>query len=184
MFSRREKTLIGISMAIGLFVGSGVFTSSSAEEVVQGEVLEVCINKKTGTLRVSGRCVKSERATTLGGVGPQGIQGPQGEVGPQGPKGDTGPQGPKGDTGPQGSQGIQGPQGERGLVGATGPAGTVTGMRTTTIDFLSGSTFGCPGFGTSKRVLTDVRLSTFFGTTSISPTTTTLSGCSVTVYTR
>ena len=49
--------------------------------------------------------------------GPQGIQGPKGDIGPQGiqgPKGDTGPAGPKGATGATGPQGPQGPQGIQG----------------------------------------------------------------------
>lgn len=50
-------------------------------------------------------------------IGPQGPEGPQGEVGPQGPKGEQGIQGPKGDTGPQGETGPEGPQGERGAQG-------------------------------------------------------------------
>lgn len=49
--------------------------------------------------------------------GPQGIQGPKGDIGPQGiqgPKGDTGPAGPKGATGATGATGPQGPQGIQG----------------------------------------------------------------------
>lgn len=69
-------------------------------------------------------------------AGPQGEQGPQGEIGPQGPQGLQGPigpqgiqgeQGPKGDTGPQGpkgEQGIQGPKGEQGIQGPKGDDGT------------------------------------------------------------
>lgn len=61
--------------------------------------------------------------------GPQGIQGPQGNIGPQGPQGDVGPQGPQGIAGPVGPRGLQGipgpvgPQGERGPVGPTGATG-------------------------------------------------------------
>jgi hypothetical protein len=49
---------------------------------------------------------------------------------------------------------------------------------------LSGSSFGCPGYGTSKTVVTDVRLSTFLSSTTLTPTTTRLNGCTLTVYTR
>ena len=56
---------------------------------MQGEVLNVCINKKTGVIRASSKCdAKAERKTVLGGVGPRGEVGPQGEqgvIGPQGP---------------------------------------------------------------------------------------------------
>lgn len=56
-------------------------------------------------------------------IGPQGPEGPQGEVGPQGPKGEQGIQGPKGDTGPQGATGPEGPQGVKGDTGPQGPQG-------------------------------------------------------------
>lgn len=56
-------------------------------------------------------------------IGPQGPEGPQGEVGPQGPKGEQGIQGPKGDTGPQGETGPEGPQGVKGDTGPQGPQG-------------------------------------------------------------
>lgn len=38
--------------------------------------------------------------------GPQGIQGPQGEIGPKGPQGETGPKGPQGETGESGDDGY------------------------------------------------------------------------------
>ena len=59
-------------------------------------------------------------------MGPQGVQGPQGDMGPQGvqgPQGDTGPQGPQGTEGPQGVQGVQGPQGDMGPQGPQGAQG-------------------------------------------------------------
>jgi hypothetical protein len=65
-------------------------------------------------------------------VGPQGVQGPQGDPGvqgiqgPQGIQGAQGAQGPQGDPGPQGIQGIQGdpgPQGPQGPQGDPGPQG-------------------------------------------------------------
>ena len=62
-------------------------------------------------------------------TGPQGEQGPKGDIGPQGeqgPKGDIGPQGeqgPKGETGPQGEQGPKGDTGSQGPKGDTGSAG-------------------------------------------------------------
>jgi len=49
--------------------------------------------------------------------GPEGSEGPQGEIGPIGTQGETGPQGPEGDPG------EQGPMGPRGFQGETGPAG-------------------------------------------------------------
>ena len=152
MFTKRELSLICFSLSMGLLFGSGLLIPSSAEETGQGEVLSVCITKKTGAIRVSDKCAKGERATTLGRVGPQGEQGPQGEVGPVGPKGDTGVQGPKGDTGPQGLPGERGAMGLQGLTGPrgeTGPSG-VSGLRTVTLDFLTGYYFNwCNGTGRS-----------------------------------
>ena len=113
---------------------------------------------------------KTERSTTLGGSGPRGEKGD---------KGDTGA------TGLQGLQGTPGTNGIDGRTGATGATGSVSGLYTRSIDFLSASSFGCPGFGTSKTVVTDVSTYTnFSGRTTITPYTTTLYGCSLTVYTR
>lgn len=173
------------AMLIGVLIGAFAIQPVSAETANNGEVLSVCIVKKTGAIRVATKCVSGERATTLGGVGPKGEQGIQGEIGPIGPQGAVGPQGPKGEQGLQGPQGIQGPQGERGYTGAAGPAGSITGLRTTSISFLSNSIFGCPGYGSSQTVVYDVQAytSSFSGKTTITPYTTTLRGCSATVYT-
>lgn len=173
------------ALIIGIFVGAFAIQPVSAEPTSQGEVLSVCIVKKTGAIRVASKCLSGERATTLGGVGPRGEQGIQGDVGPVGPQGAAGPQGPKGDQGPQGLQGPQGIQGERGFTGATGLAGSISGLRTTNISFLTNSFIGCPGYGTSQTVVYDVQsyTSTFSGKTTITPYTTTLRGCSATVYT-
>ena len=167
MFNNREITLIGLSMTLGVFLGTGLLQSSVAEESLEGEVISVCINKKTGTIRVANKCAKAERSTVLGGVGPQGVQGEQGEVGPQGPKGDTGPQGPKGDTGPQGLQGIQGVQGERGVTGATGPTGTLSGLKKQTFVFYSPTRSIMCGVTPTLKVLTEasLRQSSLLGTT-------------------
>lgn len=78
-----------------------------------------CI-KKSGEVRliVKGKkCVKGEKKSKLGLVGPQG---PAGETGPAGPKGETGAVGPQGPAGAAGSSGGSGPAGQ---TGATGPAG-------------------------------------------------------------
>jgi hypothetical protein len=106
MITKRELVVGLLAGFVGSVIGMSVNTASVAEEVAQGEVLTVCIDKKTGAIKVANKCSKQERKTTLGGVGPQG---------PQGEKGD------KGDTG-----GV-------GATGATGPAGVVTGLRTRSI---------------------------------------------------
>lgn len=82
---------------------------------------------KLGQCRATAKAA-SPRVAAAPIPGPQGLQGPQGEIGPQGPQGEPGPagaQGPQGDVGPAGPQGPQGPQGEVGAVGPQGPKGDV-----------------------------------------------------------
>jgi hypothetical protein len=216
-----KKVLLPIfTLVIGFVLGiNGTSPSNAETTVAQGEILKVCINLKTGAIRVSAKCdTKTERKTVLGGVGAQGTQGVQGEqgikgdtgatgaVGAQGPIGLTGIQGVKGDTGATGTQGIkgdtgatgaQGKQGERGLTGltgaqgpqgytgATGATGSLSGLRQTSLNFLSNSIFGCPGFGSSATVLASASLSysSLLSSLRLNTTTTSLRGCSVTVYT-
>ena len=170
--TKNESTKLSIALFAGILIGSLGLGNANAEEtpsptptaaapVVQGEVLSVCIDKKSGIIRAASSCKKTERATVLGGAGAQG------------PKGD------KGDTGATGATGLQG------LTGPTGATGSISGLYTRNIEFLSGSSFGCPGFGTNKSVVTDISVYTnFSGRTTITPYTTTLYGCSLTVYTR
>ena len=56
-------------------------------------------------------------------AGPQGSQGPAGEMGATGITGQPGPAGSAGATGITGATGPQGPKGDNGEPGATGPAG-------------------------------------------------------------
>ena len=56
-------------------------------------------------------------------AGPQGAQGPAGEMGATGIAGQSGPAGSTGATGIAGATGPQGPKGDSGEPGATGPAG-------------------------------------------------------------
>jgi hypothetical protein len=181
--TKNESTKVSIALFSGILIGSLGFGIATADETpsptptpsvaaVQGEVISVCIDKKTGVIRASTSCKKTERKTVLGGTGAQGATGD---------KGDTGATGP---TGIQGLPGVNGVNGLNGATGATGATGSVSGLRSESIDFLSAASYGCPGFGTSKTVVTDVRLSTFGTSTSIYPTTTRLYGCSATVYVR
>lgn len=185
----RKSGIIAIgSLLIGFFIGTSTLGSASAEEsstvsaIPQGDLLKVCIDKKSGVIRAASKCKNTERAYSLGGPGPRGAQGPKGDVGL---KGDQGIQGVKGDTGSQGTQGIQGEkgnQGERGVTGFTGATGSVNGLKTQSINFLNGgSLIGCPGslIGTSTRVVSSV--STFSGVVTASSKT--LQGCYLQVYT-
>lgn len=55
-----------------------------------------------------------------GATGPQGLQGPKGDMGEPGPQGLKGDTGDIGITGPQGIQGLQGPAGPQGVQGSPG----------------------------------------------------------------
>ena len=194
MITKREIAVALLAGFVGSVIGMSVNTASVAEEVAQGEVLTVCINKKTGAIKVANKCSKEERKTTLGGVGPQGVQGEKGDtgdtgaVGATGATGATGLQGATGATGFTGATGAQGPQGERGFTGATGATGTVSGLRSTQISFLTNDWLGCgTGFSfSSQSVVTDISTYTsgYSNTTTITPRKTSLPSCSLTVYTR
>lgn len=207
MITKRELVIGLLAGFVGSVIGVSANTASVAEEVVQGEVLTVCINKKTGAIKVANKCSKEERKTTLGGVGPQGVQGEKGDVGavgpvgPQGPKGDIGPvgeqglqgvqgplgpQGPKGDIGAQGIQGPVGPQGrqgDRGLTGATGATGYVSGLRTQSIEVWSRDIFGsCSSFFGFSALSGSTSLSQYGNTISLNKSCVSMSSRNVTVY--
>lgn len=193
---QRSDLQISASLIIGLIIGSIGFSSASAEEspapTQQGQVLNVCVDKKTFTMRAVRTCKATERAVLLGGTGAQGAQGETGAQGAQGETGAVGAQGvigPSGKDGSNGAVGAQGVQGERGLTGAqgnqgftgaTGATGNISGLRTVTLDYLSGNSFYCSGFGSSATVVTSISTSYFSNT--VSARTTTLSGCSVRVF--
>ena len=106
-------TIFGL---IGLSIGIPATAGSSGTPV--------CVNKKTGTIRMSSpKCTSAERLVVLGATGAQGAKGAQGATGPQGSTGATGPQGSTGATGSAGPQGPKGEQGFQGAIGATGSAG-------------------------------------------------------------
>ena len=207
MINKRELVVGLLAGFVGSVIGMSVNTASVAEEVAQGEVLTVCINKKTGAIKVANKCSKEERKTTLGGVGPQGVQGEKGDVGavgpvgPQGPKGDIGPlgeqgiqgvqgplgpQGPKGDIGSQGIQGPVGPQGrqgDRGFTGATGATGYVSGLRTQSIEVWSRDIFGsCSTFFGFSALSGSTSLSQYGNTISLNKSCVSMSSRNVTVY--
>jgi hypothetical protein len=150
--TKNESSKVAIALFAGILIGSLGLGVATAEETPlpvapQGDLLKVCIDKKSGVIRSSTSCKKTEKPYVLGGPGPQGIQGVKGDVGPQGTqgvKGDVGPQGLTGPIGPQGSSGPAGP------TGPTGPAGSLSGLRTVTLDYLTGYYFNwCNGSGRS-----------------------------------
>jgi hypothetical protein len=160
MITKRDLAVGLLAGFLGSVMGISSISVSVAEEVTQGEVLTVCINKKTGAIKVANRCSKEERKTVLGGVGPQGAQGEKGESGL---------------TGATGAQGPQGPTGSKGLDG------TISGLRRTNITFLTND-FGCPGYSAGVSVVTSVRYYSYSQFSPIDVTTKSLRGCSVDVY--
>ena len=182
---KSKLAIIALSLLVGFGIGSITTGTATAEEVVapteapQGDLLKVCIDKKSGVIRAASKCKATEKSYVLGGPGPQGPQGEKGDTGATGPQGI---QGVKGDTGLQGLKGIQGDrglQGIQGIQGFTGATGTVSGLSTRRIDFLSGAYSLCNGLGTSASVVSGVSVG-FSGNLSVSKTT--LQGCSMSVY--
>jgi hypothetical protein len=79
-----------------------------------GSVIGACANKKTGALRLAGKCRRNERSIHWN------------QIGPHGPSGPAGPTGANGTPGGAGQTGLTGPQGP----GATPIVSSVTGPRT------------------------------------------------------
>jgi hypothetical protein len=156
-------------LSIGIVIGSFGFGNASADDtttttvtaatIPAGDMISVCINKKSGAIRASTKCTSSERSSSLGGPGPQGPKGDAGSVGPIGLVGPAGPVGPKGDVGPIGIQGVQGVAGPTGMTGATG---SVSGLRTKSITTMS------TGFGSSCSTFAISGPSLLNGNSSIS----------------
>lgn len=186
------KSSIGIT-ALALVVGFGIGSTSvglaNAEETAtiaaapQGDLLKVCIDKKTGAMRAASKCKTTEKLYVLGGPGPQGIQGIQGD------KGDTGAQGVQGVKGDQGIQGIQGLVGERGVqgaqgfTGATGATGSVSGLRTKSIQVWQKDIFGsCSSLFGIAMLSGDTSLSQYSNTISLNKRCVSMSSSNVTVY--
>ena len=186
---KSNLVIVSFSLLIGFGFGSVNLGPATAEEsvastaIAQGDLLKVCIDKKSGVIRAAGKCKSTERTYVLGGPGPQGPQGPQGEKGDVGAIGPQGIQGAKGDTGLQGNQGVQGPQGDRGLTGATGATGTVSGLRTRSIQVWEQS-FGssCSSFLGFSALNGNTSLSSFSNTISLNKSCSTLFPSNVTVY--
>ena len=194
MKAREVIRLLGV-LVIGFLFGSGITPLNAVDPVATtGEILKVCIDTKSGVIRVATKCTKTERKTVLGGVGATGEKGETGAVGAtgetgvtgatgvQGPAGTNGINGAVGEKGLQGEKGITGAtgvQGSQGFTGATGAQGSMSGLSTRRIDYLSGPYSLCNGLGTSASVVGGVSVG-YGGSLSVSKTT--LQGCSVTVY--
>ena len=151
--------------------------------------MKVCINTKTGAIRVASKCTSAERKTVLGGVG---ATGEKGDTGATGEKGDTGAQGPAGTngingatgaTGPQGEKGTTGAQGPQGFTGATGATGSLASLRTKSITVWEQSYISsCGGYSGFTVLNSNTSLSTFLGSLSLNKSCSTLYPSNVTVY--
>ena len=189
MKARELTRLIGV-LAIGFLLGSGISPLNAADPVsTTGEILKVCINTKTGAIRVASKCTSAERKTVLGGVG---VTGEKGDTGATGEKGDTGAQGPAGTngingatgaTGPQGEKGTTGAQGPQGFTGATGATGSLASLRTKSITVWEQSYISsCGGYSGFTVLNGNTSLSTFLGSLSLNKSCSTLYPSNVTVY--
>jgi hypothetical protein len=194
MKKKNNRTPIAIisALIVGWLLGTSGVIVSKAEEitpapVVQGEILNVCINKKSAVIRASNKCdAKTERKTVLGGVGSQGEVGPQGERGELGATGPQGIQGLKGDQGVQGTQGVvgeRGAQGSQGFTGATGATGSVSGLRTKSIQVWQKDFLGsCSSLFGIAMLSGDTNLSQYSNTISLNKRCVSMSSSNVTVY--
>jgi hypothetical protein len=122
--------------ALALALAGADFAAHAASQRRGGGVINACVNRHTGRVRVVARpnaCRRGEQSLAWN------VQGP---AGPTGPAGADGPPGPAGAPGAPGATGATGPPGSR---GPTGPAGPQLG----TLDELYGSTCHTPtGTGT------------------------------------
>ena len=97
------------------------FLASTIIPATAGDLINACVHKRTGTLRIvsgPGQCGRAEAPLSWNQTGPSGVQGPAGPPGPQGERGPAGPPGPQGEQGPAGPPGPEGPQGAMGQPGS------------------------------------------------------------------
>jgi hypothetical protein len=187
----REIARLFIVLTIGFLFGSGISPLHAEDPILAtGEILKVCINTKTGAIRVANKCVTTERKTVLGGVGAQGAKGDKGDTGATGLTGETGATGAQGATGPQGPQGERGltgatgPQGPQGFTGATGATGSIGSLRTRSITVWEqsyGSYCGSGIFGFTA-LNSNTSLSSYGTSISLNKSCSTLNSTNVTVY--
>jgi hypothetical protein len=107
---RARVPFVAVAAACLLAVGAGWAIAAST---TSSATLRACASKRTGILRLAGKCKSSERSVSWNTVGPKGPQGTQGVQGSQGLQGTQGVQGSQGSPG---SQGVQGPPGPAGLL--------------------------------------------------------------------
>jgi hypothetical protein len=181
----KELTRLLAVLIVGFIFGSGLTPLHAEDPVPTGEILNVCINKKSGALRVANKCTTAERKTVLGGVGARGEKGDKGDTGATGLTGETGAVGPQGVQGPAGTNGTgaTGAQGPQGFTGATGATGSVASLRTRTIQEWSKDIFGsCSSIFGISMLSGNTSLSQFSNTISLNKSCVSMSTRNVTVY--
>jgi hypothetical protein len=114
ILSHLPSPAIAVTVAVLVAVSGGLAAAATS---VGGGVIRACAGKRTGALRLAGKCRRNERAIQWNQTG---LQGPRGLAGP------TGVSGPTGAGGAPGGAGQAGPQGP----GATQIVSSVTGPRT------------------------------------------------------
>jgi hypothetical protein len=151
----RTPILLSVCILLGFTVGNSINRGNGASAAVPPPTpttVNICVEIKTGVMRLppNGKCVKGKEKSTpfaAGPLGPAGPVGPAGPIGPSGPVGVAGPLGPVGPAGPVGP------------IGLMGPTGSISGLRSKTISFYTGSLGGCSILG--KKVVTDVFYSSY-----------------------
>ena len=109
-----------IRFALAVVLVTAFFASTVVPATAE-DVINACVNKKTGALRIvsePSKCRRVEAPLSWNQSGPQGETGPAGPPGPQGVQGPQGTPGPKGEPGEAGPPGPAGPQGPPGTPGA------------------------------------------------------------------
>jgi hypothetical protein len=152
-----------VTLAFGFFLGTSTLGTATAADPTpnvsapQGDLLKVCIDKRTGAIRASVTCKSTEKSYVLGGPGAQGVQGDKGEVG------------------------AIGPQGVQGSPGIAGTNGKSADLKIKTISFLASST--CAGVLDGYEIPVVNRIDEYITTRTYARSWNgTLRGCSVSVY--
>jgi acyl-coenzyme A thioesterase PaaI-like protein len=92
-------------MALVLLIATAATGGIALAASSGGPVLRACANKKTGALRLTAKCKRSEFHVSWNQAGPTGERGPRGFTGIKGLQGAAGVAGGTGGTGPQGPAG-------------------------------------------------------------------------------
>ena len=72
-------------MTTGVILAVLVATTIQSSAQTEVEVINGCVNNKTGVLRISDKCTKSETPISWNQTGPKGDTGETGPTGPPGP---------------------------------------------------------------------------------------------------